>query len=554
MKNHIKNFRFLWILILVFPLQLTAQVGINANNNNPDPSAMLDVQSTDKGMLVPRMTTAQRTAISNPTTGLLVFDNQTNSFWFWSGSQWEELGNGGGNGWGLTGNAGTDAAMNFIGTTDSVALVLKVNDQPAMRLIPGTNATYTGVPNIVGGHYSNYVPSTNISGATIAGGRANSASSNFATVSGGHDNQVNSNADGGTIGGGKDNGALGDYSTIPGGRNNFVSGDYSFAAGKGAAVFHNGSFVFADQGSFYFNSVADNEFAIRARGGVRFVTAANGVNPTQTVSIDSTGTVTAAAFVGDGSGLTNLPTNNGWSLTGNAGTDTTTNFIGTTDNMPLDFKVNGQRALRLRFDTISTNIIGGYAGNFIASGIPGATIAGGGTSGRENSITADFGFIGGGTENSVTGIYGVIGGGNENQITGAFGTMGGGIFNLTSGVYSSVGGGRSNTASGEASTVTGGRNNSASGLSSSVAGGEYNDATGEYSTVGGGRDNEATGDQSVVGGGLLNEAAGNYSTVAGGESNDATGERSMVGGGFSNDAGGNYSTVGGGDSNGCHWR
>lgn len=68
-----------------------AQVGINTNNSNPNPSAMLDVQSTDKGILIPRMTTLQRTSISNPANGLLVFDSQTESFWFFASGSWSEL-------------------------------------------------------------------------------------------------------------------------------------------------------------------------------------------------------------------------------------------------------------------------------------------------------------------------------------------------------------------------------------------------------------------------------------------------------------------------------
>ncbi|MCB0574948.1 MAG: hypothetical protein KDC61_10330, partial [Saprospiraceae bacterium] len=55
------------------------------------------------------------------------------------------------------------------------------------------------------------------------------------------------------------------------------------------------------------NSEAANEFAVRATGGVRFVTAVGSFGtPTQTVRIDNSGTVTAAAFVGDGSGLTGI--------------------------------------------------------------------------------------------------------------------------------------------------------------------------------------------------------------------------------------------------------
>lgn len=80
------------------------QVGINSDNSTPDPSAMLDVKSTTKGMLVPRMTIAERTLISNPATGLLVFCTDNNLFYMNSGtpatpnwvmmaSQWVTTGN-----------------------------------------------------------------------------------------------------------------------------------------------------------------------------------------------------------------------------------------------------------------------------------------------------------------------------------------------------------------------------------------------------------------------------------------------------------------------------
>jgi hypothetical protein len=61
-------------------------VGISTDNTNPDPSAMLDIKSSNKGMLIPRMLTSQRTAISSPATGLLVFDTNTGSFWFYDGA------------------------------------------------------------------------------------------------------------------------------------------------------------------------------------------------------------------------------------------------------------------------------------------------------------------------------------------------------------------------------------------------------------------------------------------------------------------------------------
>ena len=88
-----KNIKFYTLLIaIITTLGLSAQVSINNDGTDPDGSAMLDVQSTDKGMLVPRMTTAQRTAISIPATGLMVFDTDTGSFWFYNGSTWQEVG------------------------------------------------------------------------------------------------------------------------------------------------------------------------------------------------------------------------------------------------------------------------------------------------------------------------------------------------------------------------------------------------------------------------------------------------------------------------------
>ncbi len=70
-----------------------AQVAVNTDGSSANTSAMLDVKSTSKGMLVPRMTTTQRTAISSPANGLMVFDTTTKSFWFYDSgsSSWTEI-------------------------------------------------------------------------------------------------------------------------------------------------------------------------------------------------------------------------------------------------------------------------------------------------------------------------------------------------------------------------------------------------------------------------------------------------------------------------------
>ena len=100
-----KKASLLIALLLVFNSVLFAQVGINADNSAPDNSAMLDVKSTSGGMLVPRMTAAQRDAISNPANGLLIFCTDNNQYyyrkaslnggnWVMLNSQWVSNGSG----------------------------------------------------------------------------------------------------------------------------------------------------------------------------------------------------------------------------------------------------------------------------------------------------------------------------------------------------------------------------------------------------------------------------------------------------------------------------
>lgn len=67
-----------------------AQVGVGTTN--PESSAILDINSTSQGVLVPRMTTAQRNAIASPAQGLLVFDTVESSFYYYDSSTWVEVG------------------------------------------------------------------------------------------------------------------------------------------------------------------------------------------------------------------------------------------------------------------------------------------------------------------------------------------------------------------------------------------------------------------------------------------------------------------------------
>ena len=114
------SLRALLLALLVCSLRsVSGQGGVGINNPSPHASALLDLTSTNKGLLMPRMTTAQRTAIISPATGLLVFDISLNAFYFFDGTIWQPLASGNA-GWSTTGNAGTTVATHFVGTTDNV--------------------------------------------------------------------------------------------------------------------------------------------------------------------------------------------------------------------------------------------------------------------------------------------------------------------------------------------------------------------------------------------------------------------------------------------------
>ncbi|MEO7311798.1 MAG: tail fiber domain-containing protein [Chitinophagaceae bacterium] len=121
-----KNFLLPGMLLLAL-YGATQNVGIGTNA--PHASAALEIKATNKGLLIPRTSTASRTAIVTPAKGLIVYDTTTNSFWFHNGGAWVNLSVAASGGtWALTGNAGTNPATNFIGTTDAQPLVIKVND------------------------------------------------------------------------------------------------------------------------------------------------------------------------------------------------------------------------------------------------------------------------------------------------------------------------------------------------------------------------------------------------------------------------------------------
>jgi hypothetical protein len=101
--------------------------------------SLLDLTSTTKGLLAPRMTAAQRTAMfpapDATAEGMLVYQaDGSQGFYYYDGAAWAMMQSGSSAGWGVTGNAGTTPTTNFIGTTDNQPLVLRTNNVERARL------------------------------------------------------------------------------------------------------------------------------------------------------------------------------------------------------------------------------------------------------------------------------------------------------------------------------------------------------------------------------------------------------------------------------------
>ncbi len=130
------------IAALLLQLSLFPQnISVNSSGANPDASAILDVSSSSKGLLIPRMSSLAITSITNPAKGLLVLDTTLNQLMVNMGSSsspsWKTIVQN--SGWSLTGNLNTSPSVNFLGTKDNQPLYFRVNDAYAGQMHPNGN-------------------------------------------------------------------------------------------------------------------------------------------------------------------------------------------------------------------------------------------------------------------------------------------------------------------------------------------------------------------------------------------------------------------------------
>lgn len=192
-NNTMKNLIFS-LISLIFSFNCTSQgVVINSDGSNPNSSAILDVKSTTKGILIPRMTQTQRNAIDTPVSGLMVYQTDaTLGFYFYDGSSWVRLA------------SGTEAAYTA-GTNISISGNVITNSSPDQTVtltgggatsITGTypNFTINSTDNNSGGTVTSLTAGTGLSGGTItSSGTINLANTGVTT---GTYNNVTVNAQG----------------------------------------------------------------------------------------------------------------------------------------------------------------------------------------------------------------------------------------------------------------------------------------------------------------------------------------------------------------------
>lgn len=348
------------------------------------------------------------------------------------------------------------------------------------------------------------------------------------------------------------------------------------------------------------------------RAGVAETVAPGSVTTAGLAPSSVTGSTIANGTIGAADLSSTLLNGTFWRLGGNSGITAGTDFLGTTDNKPVEIRANNQRALRIEatgdsesdFDTLADgapNFIAGSEANAIAAGVVGATITGGGATNYDglpfrNYVAGDYGAIVGGLANSISpqAAGGSIAGGTGNRINSrsAINSIGGGSANQvgSDSISSVVGGGYRNEigdfakssviAGGEANSIAdgvaefdsanynaigGGLNNDIGPLAvgASIGGGTDNSVRrAVHATIGGGSGNIVSNDFATVAGGNRNIAGGAAigtllgifdlavgATVSGGESNRARRAHTTVSGGKANTVTTEFSTIGGGLGN-----
>jgi hypothetical protein len=342
----------------------------------PDSTAMLEITSGpsgNKGLLLPRMTTVQRNAISNPATGLMIFNTTTQEVQVNTGTPatptWATA-TATANGWSVTGNSGTTPLTNFFGTTDNQPLAFRTNNTERMRLTAGGN---------LGLGVDSATTKLHVNNGTfrITNGSTNMPADALEVISDGAGPDHNDNITIRSFG----------LNTQPSfgtasARGTYASPENSQAGDNIGNVYFNAQVNGNEIGqsvisSYYLGDGTTNKsrLTFRTQSEAALVIDSSsrvGVhtgNPQQSLHVQGTARITgssgtattitgrnaagdiSAVAVGDGLSLTGgtltATGSNNWGLSGNTGTDASNNYIGTADSQAVVIRTNNTEKLRV---------------------------------------------------------------------------------------------------------------------------------------------------------------------------------------------------------------
>jgi hypothetical protein len=138
--------KIITLLFTVISLQVMAQQNVGIGTNTPNTSAMLDITSTTKGLLIPRMTQAQRNGITTPASGLMIYQtDNTAGFYYYNGTAWTAVSSGGGSSFSLPyyslySGSSTAMQIDLAGSTNNVGFRAEVFNSGATGFLSTARA------------------------------------------------------------------------------------------------------------------------------------------------------------------------------------------------------------------------------------------------------------------------------------------------------------------------------------------------------------------------------------------------------------------------------
>ena len=421
MTTKLPQKNLLTIIALSLSLTMASQVGIGTIT--PDAGSLLDIESPDKGLLIPRVSIDNLNNIAPITGGatesLLVYNTNTTTgkgFYYWDGSQWVNMNS---MDWKLRGNLGTDEDTDFVGTLDNEALTFRTNDIERFRVANDDQVLAMANGSAARPFYS--WNSDQTMGFWKSGNRQMDMVINGSTF-------FNANAN---TGGGSDL----EWSFNPGGvdMNLRVETDNNanslFVSGEEDNV---GLGTNAPDPSAQLDMASINKGILINRVSLTATNSASPITaPVEGLLVYNTNTASSGStevlpgfYYWDGSKWIAMGGTNGrdWSLEGNAGTTTADNFMGTTDATDIVTKTNNAERMRISAD--GNAAIG--AGIYTNAGL------------RVNKSGEDYGVVGESNSVSGGGIAGFESGSGDGVIGQNTG-MGTGVFGYAANNYGVLG-------------------------------------------------------------------------------------------------------------------